>query len=124
MCPPIPSTGGTSDLVQDHAIDSDEPGQKDDDVRTPADLRRLLAEVRRGDYAVGHQSRPWQMSTVAAPVRDGDEVAAALSVVAPGTGAPNAGYGPALRATARAVSRRLAEDGGRAMPSRGADARR
>ncbi|MER6277057.1 hypothetical protein ABT202_12180 [Streptomyces sp900105245] len=44
----------------------------------------MVAEVRRGDHAVGHQSRPWQVSTVAAPVRDGGEVVAALSVVVPG----------------------------------------
>ncbi|MFG3480301.1 IclR family transcriptional regulator C-terminal domain-containing protein [Streptomyces sp. NPDC047980] len=96
----------------------------DDDIRTPADLRRVLAEVRCGDHAVGHQNRPWQVSTVAAPVRDGGEAVAALSVVAPGTGSPNPGYGPAVRATARAISRRLVEDGGRTMPVEAADGHR
>ncbi|QHA07842.1 helix-turn-helix domain-containing protein [Streptomyces broussonetiae] len=101
--------------VQEQAIAAYAP-EHDDDIRTPADLRRVLAEVRRGDHAVGHQNRPWKVSTVAAPVRDGSEVVAALSVVAPGTGSPNPGYGPAVRATARAISRRLVEDGGRTMP--------
>ncbi|MFE5393031.1 IclR family transcriptional regulator [Streptomyces sp. NPDC056568] len=102
--------------VQDHAIATYQPGTGDDDIRGPADLRRALAEVRRGDYAVGRQSEPWRLSTVAAPVRDGDEVVAALSVVAPTGGFPDAGYGPAVRATARAISRRLAQDGRRAIP--------
>ncbi|MGY5103527.1 IclR family transcriptional regulator domain-containing protein [Streptomyces sp. 900105245] len=91
------------------------PEHGDDDIRTPAALRRVLAEVRRGDHAVGHQSRPWQVSTVAAPVRDGGEVVAALSVVVPGTGSPNPGYGPAVPATARAISRCLIEDSGRTV---------
>ena len=50
---------------------------------------------------------------MAAPVRDGGEVVVGLSVVAPGTGSPNPGYGPAVRATARAISRCLIEDSGR-----------
>ncbi|MFE0208880.1 hypothetical protein [Streptomyces sp. NPDC058985] len=50
---------------------------------------------------------------MAAPVRDGDEVVAALSVVAPTSGLPDGGYGPAVRATARAISRRLSQDGER-----------
>ncbi|MCX5402033.1 IclR family transcriptional regulator [Streptomyces sp. NBC_00102] len=102
--------------VQDHAITTYEPGegrlrQGHDDIRTPADLRRALAEVRRGDHASGRQSLPWPVDTVAAPVRSGGEVVAALSVVAPSTGLAEAGYGPAVRATARAISRRLEEDG-------------
>lgn len=101
--------------VQDHAIATYEPEQGrprqgHDDICTPADLRRVLAEVRRGDHVFGRQSHPWPLNTVAAPVRDGGEVVAALSVVAPSTGFAEAGYGPAVRATARAVSRRLEED--------------
>ncbi|WP_329239234.1 IclR family transcriptional regulator [Streptomyces sp. NBC_00111] len=105
--------------VQDHAIATYEPGegrlrQGHDDICTTADLRRALAEVRRGDHAFGRQSHPWPLDTVAAPVREGSEVVAALSVVAPSTGFAEAGYVPAVRATARAISRRLGEDGGRA----------
>ncbi|MFB7031837.1 MULTISPECIES: IclR family transcriptional regulator [unclassified Streptomyces] len=105
--------------VQEHAVAAYTPEHGDDDIRTPADLRRALAEVRRGDHAVGRQSHPWRLSTVAAPVRDGDEVVAALSVVAPSSGFPDTGYGPAVRATARAVSRRLSQDGGRPAPLEG-----
>ncbi|GAA1369451.1 IclR family transcriptional regulator [Streptomyces beijiangensis] len=100
--------------VQDHAIGAFEPGQGPDGIGTAADLRRMLAEVRRGDHAFGRQSHPWPLNTVAAPVRDGQEVVAALSVVAPSTGFAEAGYGPAVRATARAISRELEEDGRRA----------
>ncbi|MET8904314.1 IclR family transcriptional regulator [Streptomyces sp. NPDC004538] len=110
--------------VQDHAVAAYQPGNGDDDVLSPADLRRALAEVRRGDYAFGRQSHPWRLSTVAAPVRDGHEVVAALSVVAPTSGFPDAGYGPAVRATARAISRRLSQDGERAIPLTHTDARR
>ncbi|GAA4206969.1 helix-turn-helix domain-containing protein [Streptosporangium oxazolinicum] len=99
--------------VQDQAIATYEPEHGPDDVRTPADLRRLLAEVRRGDYAFGRQSRPWPLSTAAAPLRNEDGVVAALSVVAPSTGFTDAGYGPAVRATARAISRQLLADGPR-----------
>lgn len=106
-------------VFQDHAIATYTPEQGHDGIRTPADLRRVLAEVRRGDHAFGRQSRPWQLSTVAAPVRDGDEVVAALSVVAPSTGFADAGYGPAVRASARAISRQLEVDGRRAMPAGG-----
>ncbi|OIJ63479.1 IclR family transcriptional regulator [Streptomyces mangrovisoli] len=100
--------------VQDEVVAAYEPAQGPDEVRTPDDLRRVLAEVRRGDHVFGRQGRPWPVSTVAAPVRGGGEVVAALSVVAPTTGFADAGYGPAVRATARAISRRLEEEGRRA----------
>ncbi|MFJ9173671.1 IclR family transcriptional regulator [Streptomyces sp. NPDC102360] len=110
--------------VQDTAIAAYEPHQGDDDLRTPAELRRVLAEIRRGDYAVGHQSSPRPASTVAAPVREGEEVVAALSVVTPGTGTQHSEYVPAFRATARAISRRLTEDSGRADRGEGYGGRR
>ncbi|MFJ4834427.1 IclR family transcriptional regulator [Streptomyces sp. NPDC088747] len=118
---PLASTGAGLVLlafaptaVQDHAIATYEPTRGHEDIPTPADLRRVLAEVRRGDHVFGRQERPWRLATVAAPVRDGHEVVAALSVVAPSTGFADAGFGPAVRATARAISRRLEEDGRRA----------
>ncbi|MER7938135.1 MULTISPECIES: IclR family transcriptional regulator [unclassified Streptomyces] len=102
--------------VQEEAMAAHRPERGDDDIRTPDDLRRVLAEIRRGDHAVGRQDRPWPVITVAAPVRDGKEVVAALSVVAPDTGPGTPAFGPAVRATARAISRLLAEDSGRAAP--------
>lgn len=103
--------------VQEQAVDAYEPARGDVDTRTPADLRRVLAEVRRRDHATGTRGGPQPVSTVAAPVREGDEVVAALSVVAPGTALANAGRTPAVRAAARAVSRRLTDDAGRHAPS-------
>lgn len=97
--------------VQDDAIAAYQPGNGHDDIRTAADLRRVLAEVRRGDCAFGHQSHPWSLSTVAAPIRDDSAVVAALSVVAPRTGLADFGYGPAVRAAARAISRQVSADG-------------
>ncbi|MFD5064138.1 IclR family transcriptional regulator [Streptomyces sp. NPDC058394] len=78
-----------------------------DAIRTAEDLRRTLAEVRRGDYAVGSQTEPWPRATVAAPVRDAEGVIAALSVVTPSTEFNPMAYVPAVRATARAISREL-----------------
>ncbi|MGY0021431.1 IclR family transcriptional regulator [Streptomyces sp. YJ-C3] len=95
--------------VQERAIAAYDPGHGGEDILSGEDLRRVLAEVRRADFARGHQNRPWPRSTVAAPVRDGDDVVAALSVVVPGTSGSDPGYGPAVRAAARAVSRRLSE---------------
>lgn len=98
--------------VQERLIARYRPDAADDAMRTADDLRRELAGIRRKDFARGAQHTPWEVSTVAAPVRDArGTVVAALSVVAPTTAFPDAGYGPAVRATARAVSRRLAEDG-------------
>ncbi|MGW0940555.1 IclR family transcriptional regulator [Streptomyces sp. NPDC002666] len=108
--------------VQEHAIATFQPGHGDDDMHSPADLLRALAEIRRGDYAFGRQGHPWPLSTVAAPVRHGKQVVAALSVVAPTTDFPNPGYGPAVRATARTISRQLSVDGERAIPLTHADA--
>ncbi|MFD2420448.1 IclR family transcriptional regulator [Amycolatopsis pigmentata] len=103
--------------VQTQAIDTYRPGQGDDHIRDGSDLRRMLAEVRRGDCAIGRQSHPWPVCTVAAPIRNADQVVAALSVVVPSANHPDTAYGPAIRATALAISRRLTEDSGRAVPS-------
>ncbi|MFJ9843309.1 IclR family transcriptional regulator [Kitasatospora sp. NPDC101155] len=97
--------------VQARAIDAYRPEPGNDDVPTAAELRRVLAQVRRADFVFLRQRHPWPVGTVAASVRDGGEVVAALSVVAPSSGFAEAGYGPAVRAAARAVSRRLTEGG-------------
>ncbi|MFD7790204.1 IclR family transcriptional regulator [Streptomyces sp. NPDC059759] len=114
---PLPTTGVGLVLlahapadVQEAVIGSFEGGDGDDVVRTPAELRRALAEIRRGDYAVGSQSAPRPVLTVAAPVRDAEGVVAALSVVVPGTGPGPASYVPAVRTAARAISRQLASE--------------
>lgn len=73
-----------------------------------AALRRALAEVRRTGLAVVNRHEPKPLFAVAAPVRDGDSrVVAALSVVIPAGETEPRTLGPALRATARALSRSI-----------------
>lgn len=91
--------------VQERALASFAPGQEVEGIRTSADLRRVLAEVRRGGYALGRRAEPPHTS-VAAPVRDAHGVVAAVSVVAPSDEFAAACV-PAVRATARAVSREM-----------------
>ncbi len=75
---------------------------------SPAALRRTLARVRQTGLAVAERSEPGPLLTVAAPVRGADDgVVAALSVVVPASGAEPRALAPALRATARALSRSL-----------------
>lgn len=87
--------------VQEQAIATVVP---DGDLRTPDDLRRALADIRRGGFALGTRSA---MGTAAAPIRDSDGVVAAVSVVVPREQLTGATYVPAVRAVARAISRQL-----------------
>jgi DNA-binding IclR family transcriptional regulator len=78
-------------------------------VTAPQELRRVLAEVRRAGVAVAVSTMPLPALAVAAPVAGpGGQVVAAVSVVVPTGGDPAAVYVPAVIATARGVSRRLA----------------
>jgi DNA-binding IclR family transcriptional regulator len=74
----------------------------------PAELRRVLAEVRRTGVAVTDGQIELVSLSVAAPVLDqcGD-VVAALSVVVPAEGTDPRAYVPAVRAAGRAISRAL-----------------
>jgi DNA-binding IclR family transcriptional regulator len=75
---------------------------------SPAALRRTLAQVRRDGLATVRRGVPGPLVTVAAPVLDAeDRVVAALSVLVPEQGADPRVLGPAVRTTARAVSRGL-----------------
>ncbi|GIH93224.1 IclR family transcriptional regulator [Planobispora siamensis] len=85
---------------------------------SPAALRRTLAEVRRTGLAVVERSEPGPVVAVAAPVHGGDDsVVAALSVVVPAGGAEPRGLSPAVRATARALSRSLGSPRSAAPPA-------
>lgn len=75
-------------------------------VRSPVTLRRILADVRRDGVAVSVRQIEVVSQSIAAPVRDGGEVVAALSVVVPAEDDPRA-YVPAVRAAARGISRVL-----------------
>ncbi|WP_405945270.1 DUF6545 domain-containing protein [Streptomyces sp. NBC_00932] len=94
--------------VQERAVRDFTPGDGGDAIHTAEDLRRSLAEVRRGDYAVARRADPRSpRTTAAAPVRGREDVVAALSVVAPTPKFDSAAYVPAVRATDRAISRQL-----------------
>ncbi|PRY36741.1 IclR family transcriptional regulator [Umezawaea tangerina] len=94
--------------VQERGLRAFVPVDTDDTLRTADDLRRGLAEIRRGDYAVARRTDPRApRTTVAAPIRNGRDVVAALSVVVPSPEFDPAAYVPAVRATARAISRQL-----------------
>lgn len=85
---------------------------------TPAALRRTLAEVRRSGVAVINRGLPAPVVSVAAPVRgEADDVVAALSIVVPAGSANPKTLEPAVRAAARAVSRRLGAPGAGSAPT-------
>lgn len=86
---------------------------------SPTGLRRTLADVRRSGVAVINRRLPAPVVSVAAPVRgETDEVLASLSIVVPAGSANPKALEPAVRAAARAVSRRLGAPGA-ASPSSG-----
>jgi DNA-binding IclR family transcriptional regulator len=93
------------DLMRDRGA-----GQVVPKTGSAADLRRALAEVRRGGYAAGRATRPWALSTVAAPIHGPAGVVAALSIVAPIGELDAATHSIAVRAAARAISRQLTAD--------------
>ncbi|KND24663.1 IclR family transcriptional regulator [Streptomyces acidiscabies] len=77
-------------------------------ITDPADLRRVLAEVRRTGVAVSDRQVTDDALSVAAPVRGpGGEVVAAVSVVVPQQGAQVGVLAPAVRVAARGISRAL-----------------
>lgn len=93
------------------------------------ELRRELAEVARHGYSVVRRTRPSQTVSVAAAVFGPDrKAAAAVSILAPdGSVSPDVAL-PALRATARSISRALGYrppgiDGVHSQPDREGGAR-
>ncbi|MER6345084.1 IclR family transcriptional regulator [Streptomyces sp. NPDC001595] len=80
-------------------------------LQSAAELRRALAEVRRGGYAVAQRTGPDGLSTVAAPVFSEEGLVAALSVVVPSDEFTAGAYVTAVRTGARAISRQLGATG-------------
>ncbi|MFF3208051.1 IclR family transcriptional regulator [Streptomyces sp. NPDC002962] len=76
-------------------------------LRSADELRRALAEVRRGGYAVAQHPGAEGLATAAAPVHDEHGVVAALSVVVPSNQFTPHAYVTAVRTGARAISRQL-----------------
>ncbi len=78
-------------------------------ITDPAQLRRVLAEVRRAGVAVSDRQVTADAVSVAAPIRNREGVVAALSIVVHGNGpAAVRAMTPGVRAAARAISRSLA----------------
>ncbi|WP_081620192.1 IclR family transcriptional regulator [Arthrobacter sp. 162MFSha1.1] len=76
-------------------------------------VRRTLSDVRRTGIAVIRRSVPSLTVSVASPIFDAQgAVAAALSIVVPDGSTPPNVLAPAVRATARAVSRNLGYQAG------------
>lgn len=85
-------------------------------ITDPVQLRRVLAEVRRQDYAVSDRQVTMDALSVAAPVRGpGDEVVAALSLVVHSEGAQSAALAAPIRAAARGISRALGSPAARQL---------
>ncbi|GAA4765225.1 IclR family transcriptional regulator [Actinomycetospora chibensis] len=87
-------------------------------VTDPHALRRTLAAVRREGVAVCDGLVDLLSLSVAAPVRgEDDRVVAAMSVVVPSAGSDPRTIVPAVRATARGISRALGSPSARRRPS-------
>lgn len=76
-------------------------------VTDPVRLREILADVRRNGYAVSDGQVTTDALSVAAPVRRGDEVVAAVSLVVRADGAQPGALAPLVQAAARGISRAL-----------------
>jgi DNA-binding IclR family transcriptional regulator len=93
--------------VQERIVGAFVPDADQEMFSSASDLRRMLAEIRHGGFAVGRLTRPWLLSTAAAPVHGPGGVVAALSVVMPTGDFDSVGYAAAVRAAARGISREL-----------------
>lgn len=77
-------------------------------IADPAALRRMLAEVRHGGFAVSDRQITDDALSVAAPVRDArGEVVAAVSIVVPSAGARPGALAPTVRLAGLGISRAL-----------------
>ncbi|MBF4161326.1 IclR family transcriptional regulator [Nocardioides acrostichi] len=92
--------------VQDQVFDAPLRRWTAQTITDPVRLRAQLAEIRRTGIAVSEGQVTDDAVSVAAPVRDGEQVVAAVSVVMHNDGPLSvAAVAPAVRATARAISR-------------------
>ncbi len=87
-------------------------------ITRAADLRRILADVRRCGYAISDRQVTMDALSVAAPIRDhADTVIAALSLVVHAAGAQPRALAPAVVAAARGISRALGSPAARRPPA-------
>ncbi|WP_369227882.1 IclR family transcriptional regulator [Streptomyces sp. R39] len=112
---PLYSTGvglvllaGAPSAVQERILGDLPACAADREVPDAAELRRTLADVRRGGFATVTLSVPWPRTSVAAPLVGPDgAVCGALSVVLPREAVDHKTMTPAVRTCARAISREL-----------------
>lgn len=77
-------------------------------ITSPEELRRVLAAIRRDGFVISDRQAELVSLSVAAPVYGPeDTVVAAISIVAPAAGTEPRTLVPAVRATARGISRAL-----------------
>lgn len=82
-------------------------------ITAPAELRRVLADVRRDGYAVSRGAVTLDALSVAAPITDSrSRVVAAVSLVVAAREARPASLAPVVRTAARGISRAYAQAGG------------
>lgn len=94
--------------VQEQALTSSLHAYTPKTITDPDRLRRVLAAVRRGGYAVSDGQVTLNALSVAAPVRGrGDEVVAAVSLVVRADTAEPMNLVPLVQAAARGISRML-----------------
>jgi DNA-binding IclR family transcriptional regulator len=106
--------------AQERILDSLSTGSADREVPDAAELRRVLADVRRGGFATQTLTVPWPRTSVAAPLVGPDgQVCGALSVVLPRADVDHKTMTPAVRTCARAISRELRSAPCADKPARG-----
>ena len=88
-------------------------------IGDPAQLRRILAEVRQRGYAVSDGQVTTDALSVGVPIRaSGEQVVAALSLVVHAGGAQPGALAAAVRAAGRGISRALGSPAAQRPPGR------
>jgi DNA-binding IclR family transcriptional regulator len=100
--------------VQEAVLSAPLPRFTPHTITDPVVLRRVLAEVRKTGVAVSDRQIDDDAYSVGAPITGPDgQCVAALSIVVGYEGPGRASWGPAVRAAAIGISRRLRAGGGR-----------
>ncbi|GAA4005364.1 IclR family transcriptional regulator [Allokutzneria multivorans] len=103
--------------IQESAISLPLKRFTDRTIPSGAELRRVLADVRRQGFAISDGQIELIAVSVAAPVHDHDDaVVAAISVVVPSEDGDAYALLPAVRAAARGISRALGSPSARRLP--------
>lgn len=93
--------------VQEQALSAPMHAYTVKTVTDPERLRSMLAATRRDGYAVSNGQVTTDALSVAAPIREGGDVVAAVSLVVRAEGAQPLALAPLVQAAARGISRSL-----------------